>query len=268
MLCSEAVLKSGAGIATLATAESLHDLLEVKLLEVMTTPLPEVERGIIGLEALPVLLDLAEAYDCVLLGPGLGRHPDTLELVRTFAAEVKKPLLLDADAIYAFRGHADELRKLAYVPVLTPHLGEMAGLLEVSVPELKDALLDITREAAREYRAVFVVKSECTIVVYPDGMAFVTSKGNPGMATAGSGDVLAGTIAGLQQQASEGMAPLVGVYLHGLAGDLAAEQRGNGLVASDILYNLPAARQALESAGQADFSKGIPSDASEEEDKD
>ncbi len=248
VLCSEAVLRSGAGIAVLAVPESLHDLMEIKLTEVMTIPMAEdaAGDGCFGLGDLSALLELSGRYDAVLLGPGLGRQPHTLQLVRDFAAQVKKPLFLDADAIYAFRGCADTLKELAFVPVLTPHLGEMAALLDVTVPELKESLLDITREAAKEYHAVFVVKSECTIVVYPDGRVFVTSTGNPGMATAGSGDVLAGAIAGLTRQTAAGLAPLAGVYLHGLAGDLAAKQNGRGLLASDILHRLPEAVRQLE----------------------
>ena len=108
----------------------------------------------------------------------------------------------------------------------------------------------MVREAAQKYQSVFVVKSECTIAVYPDGEAFFTTKGNPGMATAGCGDVLAGTIAGLVSQTEEGLAPLAGVYLHGLAGDLAYEEKREGLIASDVLEKLPEARRCLEGCGK------------------
>ena len=231
---------------TLAVPQSVHDILETKLTEVMTVPLAETKEGILGgEEALGQLLSLAESYDAVLIGPGLGRAAETLELVRLFAARVSKPLILDADAIYAFSRQPDDLSRLPQVPVLTPHLGEMAGLLGVTVPELRESLLPIVREAAAEYQCVFVVKSECTLVAYPDGDAFFTTKGNAGMATAGSGDVLAGTIAGLMKQTESGLAPLLGVYLHGLAGDLAAEAKGEALIASDIREHLPAARMKL-----------------------
>ena len=121
----------------------------------------------------------------------------------------------------------------------------MAHLLGLKVEELRTSLLDMTREAAHEYHAVFVVKSECTTIVYPDGQVFITSKGNAGMATAGMGDVLAGTIAGLMQQMESGMTPLVGVYVHGRAGDIAYEHCGNGLVAGDVLELLPVALKEL-----------------------
>ena len=244
-LASQAVLRCGAGIATLAVAESLHALMEVKLTEVMTQPLPEDEPGILGESALPRLLELAANYDFVLLGPGMGRHPATQELIRQFVQQADQPLLLDADAIYAFQGQGTLLKNARQIPVLTPHIGEMAGLLGISAEELRASLLERVRQAAREYQAVFVVKSECTLVVYPDGSAFFNSCGNSGMATAGSGDVLAGTIAGLFKQTTPGLAALAGVYLHSRAGDLAAEKLGNGLLAGDILQALPRALQQL-----------------------
>ena len=238
-LAASAVLRSGAGVAVLALPRSLQEMMAGKLTEVMTKPLPETDEGAIDIAALGEALALAEGFDVVLIGPGLGRTQETQKFVQDFCAAVKKPLILDADAIYAFCGKTDVFKGFAFVPILTPHLGEMAHLLELSVDELRASLLDMTREAAREYHAVFVVKSECTIIVYPDGQAFLTSKGNSGMATAGAGDVLAGAVAGLMKQTAAGLAPLAGVYIHGLAGDLAAKEKGYGLIASDILENLP-----------------------------
>ena len=243
-LAATAALRAGAGLVTLAVPESVQAILAAQMTEVMTQPVPETKDGILGGEAaLNCLLDLAGAADAVLIGPGLGRAAETMELVRIFAARVNKPLIMDADAIFAFRSQPDDLSKLPQVPVMTPHLGEMAGLLGVSVPELRESLLPIVREAAAEYQCVLVVKSECTMIVYPDGDAFFTTKGNPGMATAGCGDVLAGTIAGLMKQTESGLAPLLGVYLHGLAGDLAYERQGEALIASDVRDMLPAARK-------------------------
>ena len=240
-LAASAVLRSGAGVAVLALPRSLQEMMAGKLTEVMTKPLPETDEGAIDIAALGEALALAEGFDVVLIGPGLGRAQETQKFVQDFCAAVKRPLILDADAIYAFCGKTDAFKGFAFVPILTPHLGEMAHLLGLAVSDLRTSLLDMTREAAREYHAVFVVKSECTIIVYPDGQVFLTSKGNSGMATAGAGDVLAGAIAGLMKQTAAGLAPLAGVYIHGLAGDLAAKEKGYGLIASDILENLPCA---------------------------
>ncbi len=247
ILASSAVLRIGAGISTLASAESLYDILAIKSTEVMTRPLPEITPGILGKEAVNVLLDLAKNYDTVLIGPGLGRNEDTCQMVREFAVKVDKPLIIDADAIYAFSQSIDTLKELKHPPIITPHLGELANLLHISIDEIKANLWHIAREISAKYNSIFVIKSEKTITVYPNGNIFVTTVGNCGMATAGSGDVLAGTIAGLvaENQCAEYAAP-IGVYLHGIAGDIAAENGQAGLIASDILNNLVKARHQID----------------------
>lgn len=250
-LSSLAALKAGAGIVTLAVPESLHDLMEMKTTEVMTVPVPETKPGsgiMGGDKALGTLLELTGNYDAVLMGPGLGRAPETGELVRKIAAFLEKPMVLDADAIYAFRGHLKELARCKQVPVLTPHLGELAGLLGIELPELRENLIQRVRNAAADLQCLIVAKSECTLAAYPQGEVFFTSKGNPGMATAGCGDVLAGTIAGLMEQTESGLAPILGVYLHGLAGDLAAAKLGEGLTATDVLAEVPHALVRLRRA--------------------
>lgn len=244
-MTSMAALRSGAGIVTLAAAESLNDILEVKLTEVMTLPLPECEKGILGLEALETLLEISRDYHIAIIGPGIGRNEETQELVREFVLNAEIPLLVDADALYAFKGQGELFAECKYTPILTPHLGELATLLGKSVEELRENLLEITREAAEEFNAVIVAKSECTIVVYPDGQAYAASTGNSSMATAGCGDVLAGTIGGLYKQTVEGTAPLAGFYIHSRAGDLADKELGHGLVATDIIDRIPLAIKEL-----------------------
>lgn len=243
-LASMSALKVGAGLVTLAAPESLNDLYEVKLTEVMTSPLDEAKSGIIGgNKAVGALTDLAEKADAILIGPGLGRAQETLELVKKVVSSFDKPLVLDADAIFAFNGHGEELKSCKHIPILTPHLGELAALLNISVEELRRALVENVRKAAQDFRSVIVAKSECTIIAYPNGEIFISPLGNSSMATAGSGDVLAGAIAGLMKQTP--FAPLAGVYLHGTAGDLADSEKAEGLVASDIMENLPLAIKKL-----------------------
>ncbi len=243
-LASISALRAGAGLVTLAVPESLNDLYEVKLTEVMTAPLYEIKSGIIaGAQALNMLLNMAEKFDAVLIGPGLGRDADTIDLVRKFVSSVDKPLILDADAIFAFNGASEGLKVCKQIPILTPHLGELAALMNTTVNELREFLIINVRKIAQELRAIIVAKSECTIIAYPNGEIFISALGNSGMATAGSGDVLAGTIAGLMKQTP--FAPLAGVYLHGTAGDIAATFKGEGLIASDILENLPVAIKKL-----------------------
>ncbi|MFV0636008.1 NAD(P)H-hydrate dehydratase [Mitsuokella sp. WILCCON 0060] len=251
-MCSLAALRAGCGIVTLAVPESLQPILAGRLTEVMTKAIPEEEPGILGgSRALQEITSSAAAYDAVLIGPGLGRAEAAQALVRALLQNLDKPLLLDADAIYALSGQPEILREAKHVPVLTPHLGEMARLLGLSVSDLREDLVGMAREAAQEYHAIFVVKSECTLVAYPDGQVFFTTKGNAGMATAGAGDVLAGTIAGLMKQMPYEKAPLLGVYLHGLAGDLAYAEKAEGLIAGDILAKLPDARQKLKYMDEA-----------------
>lgn len=245
VLASQAALRGGAGVVTLAAAESLHDILEVKLTEVMTRPLPEAKPGVLGPQALEELLALASGYGVAVVGPGLGRDAATARLVREFVAAADCRFVIDADALHAFDGDAEALRAAKQPPVLTPHLGEMAALLGVSVAEIECDLLAAARRAAGELRAVVTLKSARTVVARPEGDAFVNALGNAGMATAGAGDVLAGAIASLWAQGCDGFhAAVAGVHLHSLAGDLAAGRGMEGLVAGDIARELPAARQS------------------------
>lgn len=245
-MAATAVLKAGAGIVTLATADGVANILASKLTEVMTSALPEIRSGVLGETAMDALAALLPKYDTVLIGPGLGRAPETGALVRRFAARVQTPLILDADALYAFCGHTEELARLGNPLVMTPHLGEMAELLGIKPGQLRENLVAHARRAATDWRAILVVKSECTIVAFPNGCVYFTSKGNPAMATAGAGDVLAGAIAGLTKEAGPEAAAILGVYLHGFAGDLAAEEKAEGLIAGDILERLPEARRRLK----------------------
>ncbi len=249
VLSSQAVLRSGAGIAMLASAESLMNIFAVKLTETMTQSLPEIREGILGDTAYEVIMKQVTKFDALLIGPGLGRDPATSAMIRRVAKEVRLPVVLDADALFAFVGHTMEIKGIGSPLIMTPHLGEMASLLGISVDELKSNLIETTRKASRDWGAIIVLKSERTIIVHPDGRVLVSSKGNASMATAGAGDVLAGTIAGLIGQMAQGdeeKAAALGVYLHGSAGDIADEAKAEGLTAGDIVENLPAARKLLK----------------------
>ncbi|MBR3498231.1 MAG: NAD(P)H-hydrate dehydratase [Selenomonadaceae bacterium] len=247
-LAAMSAMKVGAGLVTLAVPESLNPIYEMKLTEVMTAPLDEVKLGIIGGDkASEKILDLAEKVDAILLGPGLGRERETQALVKKIVAEVDKPLILDADAIYPFNAHADELKACKQIPILTPHLGELSALLDIPVEKLRPALVPEVRRAAQEYRAIIVAKCEATVVGYPNGEIFISPLGNSSMASGGCGDVLAGAIAGLMKQTP--FAPLTGVWLQGTAGNFAAEEKAEGLIASDVMNHLPAAIKKLRALG-------------------
>ena len=247
-LAAMSAMKVGAGLVTLATPESLNSIYETKLTEVMTAPLDEIKQGIIGGDkAAEKILDLAEKFDAILLGPGLGRERETSSLVKKIVAQVDKPLILDADAIYPFNGNAEELKTCKQIPILTPHLGELSALLNIPVEKLRPALVYEVRRAAQACRAIIVAKCEVTIIGYPNGEIFISPLGNSAMATGGCGDVLAGAIAGLMKQTP--FAPLTGVWLQGTAGNIAAEEKAEGLIASDIMEKLPTAIKKLRAIG-------------------
>ena len=243
-LAALSALKVGAGIVTLATPESLNAIYEAKLTEIITAPLDEVKIGIIGGDkAAGKIFDLAEKADAVLIGSGLGRERETSELVKKIIATVDKPLVLDADALYPFNGQIDELKSCKQIPILTPHLGELSALLNIPVEKLRPNLVPEVRRAAQENRAIIVAKCETTVIGYPNGEIFISPLGNSAKATAGCGDVLAGAIVGLMKQTP--FAPLAGVWLHGTAGNFAAQENAEGLIASDVMNCLPAAVKAI-----------------------
>ncbi|MCR5833073.1 MAG: NAD(P)H-hydrate dehydratase [Selenomonadaceae bacterium] len=248
-LAAMSAMKVGAGLVTLATPESLNSIYEIKLTEVMTAPLPEEKTGIIGGDAaLEKILALAENADAILIGCGLGREKETLNLVRKVAETVDKPLVLDADAISAFNGTGiEDLKLCKQIPILTPHLGELSALLKISVDKLRTTLVEEVRKTAQEYRAIIVAKCEVTVIGYPNGEIFISPLGNSSMATGGCGDVLAGAIVGLMQQTP--FAPLTGVWLHGTAGNFAAEDKSEGLTATDVMNYLPKAIKKLRTIG-------------------
>jgi NAD(P)H-hydrate epimerase len=226
---------------------SLNDVLEVKLTEEMTLPMPETAERTLAIAALEPVLARAAAADVIALGPGLSRHREAAELARRVVAETDRPLVIDADGLNAFEGHTDSLLRAPGARVLTPHLGEMQRLTGVGAGDLEARRIDAAREWAQRWRCVVVLKGAPTVTASPEGLATVNPTGNPGMATAGMGDVLTGTIAALIAQ---GLAPYdaarLGVYAHGMAGDLAAGERGQyGLTASDAIEALPQALLAL-----------------------
>lgn len=246
-LAAGAALRSGAGTVTLGIAESLHDIMEMKVTEVMTSPLAEVLPGFLGSESLCEIHRLALQNDVVAIGPGLGRHEETIALVHQVIAGIEKPLVIDADALYALIDHTSLLAEAKSVPILTPHPGEMARLVGLTADEVNEDRVYIARQAALEWGSIIILKGARTVVAFPDGEVYINSSGNAGMATGGAGDVLTGIIAGfIGQGLSSHEAALAGVYIHGLAGDIVAKNGMVGMIASDIMKALPAAIFAVQ----------------------
>lgn len=245
-LTAAAGMRGGAGLVTLATAASERATLAAMLTEVMTAALPENGGGI-GLQAQAPLRDLAAGKEALALGPGLGQAPETAALVRALVAECPLPLVLDADGLNALAGHLEPLARREAATILTPHPGEMARLIGGTVRDVESDRVNVARNFAQQHRVVLVLKGARTIVAFPDGQLRINASGNPGMASGGMGDLLTGLLGALLAQGMQATdAALLGVFLHGLAGDrLAARQGTAGLLASDLLRELPAARFAL-----------------------
>ncbi len=236
-LTSMAVLRSGAGMVILGIPESLNEIMEVKLTEVMTRPLPETRSRALSLASLDAILALLRWADVLAIGPGLSTDPETAQLVRQLLPRLSCPTVIDADGLNAIARDRQLLRSVKAPLVLTPHAGELARLSGIEIPSGATERIEATASLSRRCNAVCVFKGAPTIIADGTGQVYINTTGNAGMATAGAGDVLTGMIAGFLAQ---GLAPLeaarVGVYLHGLAGDVVMARRGEwSLVAGDMV---------------------------------
>jgi NAD(P)H-hydrate epimerase len=240
-------LKAGGGYSRLAAPRSIVPFIGSKGSEIVFHPQTETDAGSIALQNKSALLALSEKTDMVVVGPGLSLDPETQRLVRELTAEVDKPLLIDGDGITAVCQDLEVVKRRQAATILTPHLGEMSRITGTSVQEIDETKIGILQRATAELNATIVLKGAHSLIGHPDGRVFVNTSGNSGMATAGSGDVLTGTIAamfglGLPLQT----AVRQGVFVHGLAGDLAAEEKGeDGVTAQDILDHLAPAMQMV-----------------------
>ena len=246
-LASQAAIRSGSGLVTLAISESLHSILATKLTEVMVRPFPETKEGSLGLKAEKGLFKFAEKCNSFAIGPGLSQNEETSLLVRKLVLKLKGPIVLDADGINAFSCHASDLKKFEASLVLTPHPGELAKLTGESVEGIQKNRKDIARKCANEYNIVLVLKGHNTVVAAPDGRIYINDTGNPGMASGGVGDILTGMIASfIAQGVDKFNAAVLSAYFHGLAGDLALKDKGPlGLIATDVLDKLPEVLKVL-----------------------
>ncbi|MCL6481053.1 MAG: NAD(P)H-hydrate dehydratase [Firmicutes bacterium] len=252
VLAARGALRAGAGLVTVATPAPVLPIVAAGQAELMTEPMAATDAETIAASNVDYgrLQQLLETKTVVALGPGLGTHLETQQFVRTVTAECALPLILDADGLNAFVGRADELRQRRAPLALTPHPGEMARLLGCTTREVRSRRLELAQQAAARWNACVVLKGYRTILATPDGRVFFNSTGNPGMATGGTGDVLTGVLAALTAQfgtADWARVLALGVYLHGLAGDLAAARTGEtSLLASDLVDALPAAFARLQ----------------------
>ncbi len=246
---AQAAIATGTGTVRLLVPGSIADIIRIKV----DGPIVYGKAGDTFLtdNALPQLLELTMDSTAALIGPGLGRDPQTCEAVLLFAAAYKKPLILDGDALFACAGHLDVLWKREAPTILTPHAGEFARLVHL-VPEdiEKGGALDPARTLAAEANAIVLLKGYRTLTVLPDGFVYVNTTGNPGMAKPGMGDALGGIILSLLARGVvPDMAAAQGAYLHGLAGDAAAAVMGEESVETPELITALAAAIKQLNAG-------------------
>jgi NAD(P)H-hydrate epimerase len=247
-----AALRAGAGLATIATAKSVLSTVAGFHPELMTEPLAETSAGTISASARERLGGLVKGKSVLAIGPGISRFPETSELVRTLVSKSEVPIVLDADGLNAFEGRTEQLSGKGRVLVITPHPGEMARLCGSTIADVQKDRLGVARRFAREHDLVVVLKGHRTLVVRPDGEAWVNTTGNPGMSTGGTGDILTGMVSGMLAQHPKDavLAVCAAVHLHGFAGDVMRESVGeHSMVATDLLKGLPEAfRRAQRSA--------------------
>jgi NAD(P)H-hydrate epimerase len=282
-MAAKACMRAGSGLVTIGVPESLMDVFQSRVTEEMTLPLPDRGDGTLSSKAIGHILKfMSEKADVLCIGPGIGVSEDTRSLTADVIKSSRTPVVIDADGLNSLsearvkgQGAGEIFKKAAAPIILTPHIGEMARLLQKSevrsqtppqIPplvrggyggvnsklrtQIEHDRIDAAISFSKETGTYLVLKGVPTIIAGPEGRAFINATGNPGMATAGTGDVLTGMIASFIGQ---GLGPLnasmLGVYMHGLAGDLAAGEKGeHSLIASDIIEYLPSAFKAMQDA--------------------
>jgi len=248
-MCGMAVLRSGAGLVTVATPKSAQPIVASFAPELMTERLPESAQGTFSISALNELEALAIGKTVIAIGPGVSRDSEAAQVTRNCVERTTLPLVLDADGLNAFEGNAQALNKdRKRTLVLTPHPGEMSRLTGISVKQIQADRIGVARKFATEHGLWLVLKGYRTVVAEPGGEVWINTTGNPGMATGGTGDILTGIVAGIIAQHPKDIttAVIAAVYIHGLAADIARDEMGEiSMTATDLLLALPVAFQEL-----------------------
>jgi ADP-dependent NAD(P)H-hydrate dehydratase / NAD(P)H-hydrate epimerase len=238
-----AALRAGAGLVTLAVPESCHQALEFNPLETMAVALPETKTGCVSTKAIDIILENLKGKNALAIGPGLSTDKETVQLLEALLPQVECPLVIDADGINALGKSGKLIDQIRAETVLTPHPKEMSRLSGWSVQDILNQRIERAGEFAQEHDVTLLLKGARTVVAFADGTVLINPTGNPGMATAGSGDILTGLIAGLISQGlSVPSATSVGAFIHGMAGDIYVEANHEiPLIASDLLDKVPEA---------------------------
>ena len=246
-MCAMSALRSGAGLVTLGVPKSLNPVVEPQAIEVMTVPLDESKTGVLSDNAVEAILTLLEDKKCLAIGPGIGMEEGTMRLVHQLIKKSPVPIVIDADGLNNLANNPEILLKRKSDVILTPHPGEMARLVDARPKDIQMDRVGYARKFAETYNVHLLLKGARTIVACPDGHVYINLSGNPGMASAGMGDVLTGMVAGFIAQGYPlATAAQIAVYLHGNAADNLADARGPfGYIASDVMGSLPEAIKRL-----------------------
>ncbi|MBW2504200.1 MAG: NAD(P)H-hydrate dehydratase, partial [Deltaproteobacteria bacterium] len=247
IMTAESALRGGCGLVTLACPQSIYPIVASQLIEVMGKPLDDL-HGEVSMLALDDINKLLQSKDALALGPGLGLGEETGTLVRRLIQDCPVPAVIDADGLTHLTGHCEILKRRQGPPlVLTPHPGEMSRLTGMTIDEIQANRVDTAREFASTYGVVLVLKGSRTITACPSGKIYVNLSGHVGLASGGMGDVLTGLIGSFLAQGLEpALASALATYIHGRAADnLRVEYGVSGLLATDIMQELPLAREAL-----------------------
>lgn len=241
VMACQAALRMGAGLVTLAIPKSLNAILEMKLTEVMTEPLPETPKQTLSLRAFSAIVRLCENKRAVIIGPGLGTLKETQSLILKLIRTLDLPIILDADGLTALATQPKTLPIKNRSLILTPHPGEMARLIRSQVKEVLEDRVGLSRNFSQSQHVHLILKGHPTLITTPKGEVYINPTGNPGMASGGTGDVLTGMIGGLVCQGFDILSSLqIAVYLHGMAGDEGAQEMGEkSLIATDIIEKIP-----------------------------
>jgi len=256
-------LRAGGGYSRLAAPKSVIPYIAARCSEVVYIPLDETEEGTLSLRNLDIIIKLIDSFDIdiVALGSGVSLNPETQDLVRGLVEQIRKPVIIDGDGITAIARSPEIVRSRKAPTVITPHLAEFSRLTNMKIAEIEEDPVGALRKATSELNAYIVLKGAHSLVGYPDGRVYVNMTGNPGMAKAGTGDVLTGTIAAMYGIGFRdvGVATRMGVLVHGLAGDLAAEKLGeDGVTPDEIINELPHSMKILREKPEIIVAKYMP----------
>jgi len=243
ILSARAAFLSGPGFVKLGIPQSLNEIAEKNLIEILTFPLAQTSEQSLSIHAYDGIKKMSKDSSSLLIGPGLSLNIETKQLVKKIIGECHLPLVVDADGLNILSENIAILENNHRPIILTPHIGEMSRLIKKSKEEILNDPIKYATSFAKKWKAIIVLKSASTIVADPEGNIWVNVLGNDGMAKAGSGDILAGLIAGFWAQGVEGIqAAIIGTWIHSMAGDLASVKKGkNAMMATDILDAIPEA---------------------------